>query len=84
MSLSVPQNGIKADNEPVIELFVKVRPQHKSHGRSFPRRVTLTHTWSDPHHRIVMMNAFFSALERDVMLAILCIYEIFFWLAKTT
>lgn len=25
MSLSVPQNGIKADNEPVIELFVKVR-----------------------------------------------------------
>lgn len=33
MSLSVPQNGVKADNEPVIELFVKVRPQ--SHGRSF-------------------------------------------------
>lgn len=26
MSLSVPQNGVKADNEPVIELFVKVRP----------------------------------------------------------
>lgn len=25
MSLSVPQNGIKADNEPIIELFVKVR-----------------------------------------------------------
>ena len=25
MSLSVPQNGVKADNEPVIELFVKVR-----------------------------------------------------------
>lgn len=29
MSLSVPQNGVKADNEPVIELFVKVRPQDK-------------------------------------------------------
>lgn len=27
MSLSVPQNGVKADNEPVIELFVKVSPQ---------------------------------------------------------
>lgn len=25
MSLSVPQNGVKGDNEPVIELFVKVR-----------------------------------------------------------
>lgn len=25
MSLSVPQNGVKPDNEPVIELFVKVR-----------------------------------------------------------
>lgn len=25
MSLSVPQNGVKSDNEPVIELFVKVR-----------------------------------------------------------
>lgn len=35
MSLSVPQNGVKADNEPVIELFVKVRPQYRSHGRSF-------------------------------------------------
>ncbi|TWW72330.1 hypothetical protein D4764_16G0008270 [Takifugu flavidus] len=23
MSLSVPQNGVKADNEPLIELFVK-------------------------------------------------------------
>lgn len=29
MSLSVPQNGVKADNEPVIELFVKVRLQFK-------------------------------------------------------
>lgn len=29
MSLSVPQNGVKADSEPVIELFVKVRPQDK-------------------------------------------------------
>lgn len=28
MSLSVPQNGVKADDEPVIELFVKVRPTH--------------------------------------------------------
>lgn len=27
MSLSVPQNGVKTDNEPVIELFVKVSPQ---------------------------------------------------------
>lgn len=26
MSLSVPQNGVKPDNEPVIELFVKVSP----------------------------------------------------------
>lgn len=30
MSLSVPQNGVKADNEPVIELFVKVRPRSTS------------------------------------------------------
>lgn len=35
MSLSVPQNGVKADNEPVIELFVKVRPRYEPHGRSF-------------------------------------------------
>lgn len=35
MSLLVPQNGVKADSEPVIELFVKVRPKRRSHGRSF-------------------------------------------------
>ncbi len=40
MSLSVPQNGVKADNEPVIELFVKVSPRLESHGRSFSFRVT--------------------------------------------
>lgn len=38
MSLSVPQNGVKPDNEPVIELFVKVRPQ--SPGGSFSFWVT--------------------------------------------
>lgn len=33
MSLSVPQNGVKADTEPVIELFVKVRPQQSTRLR---------------------------------------------------
>ncbi|XP_038823483.1 chloride intracellular channel protein 4-like [Salvelinus fontinalis] len=32
MSLSVPQNGIKADNEPVIELFVKAGSDGESIG----------------------------------------------------
>lgn len=42
MSLSVPQNGVKADNEPVIELFVKVRPQQQPHGTSFTFSTHLT------------------------------------------
>ncbi|KAG7226286.1 hypothetical protein INR49_003037 [Caranx melampygus] len=33
MSLSVPQNGVKADNEPVIELFVKQIPAISVFGR---------------------------------------------------
>ncbi|GLD56243.1 chloride intracellular channel protein 4, partial [Lates japonicus] len=32
MSLSVPQNGVKADNEPVIELFVKAGSDGESIG----------------------------------------------------
>jgi len=35
MSLSVPQNGVKAEDEPVIELFVKVRRRREAHGRHF-------------------------------------------------
>lgn len=34
MSLSVPQNGVKADDEPVIELFVKVRQLYSSSSSS--------------------------------------------------
>lgn len=35
MSLSVPQNGVKSDDEPVIELFVKVRPSTRLFEKFF-------------------------------------------------
>lgn len=39
MSLSVPQNGVKTDNEPVIELFVKVSPRRSAAAEVCASRV---------------------------------------------
>lgn len=59
MSLSVPQNGVKADSEPVIELFVKVRPQDKFFSFSLSED-----TWLNPHLRIVLSRALFLPRKR--------------------